>query len=339
MPSYLSSARSFFEFLRSHGNAFDYLSELPNGPEPFFEEEWIDFKGQPRNDNDAKVIWSKALSGYANMTDGLVVWGVDARKTPPKDIDAACGLRLIQNPHRFVSNLRDWIRDATNPPVMGIEYLTYPGPSDEGFVVAFIPQSGHKPHRSEWPSKQYYYRAGDDFLAAEPSMLRFLFHPRYTPRFNIRISFRFNLQRPATAGNLRPMMEISNSGNASAHDIFIECSHNGKDAFPNLPDPWLINRSHWKVIENGIDRLGVMALVPLHPSHSLPFIEGAPFFVRLRNKIPDLGTSPLLPTFSDLRFTLNVYARDAAPARYSASFSEQDFDDANPCVKECEIVD
>jgi hypothetical protein len=145
--------------------------------------------------------------------------------------------------------------------------------------------------------------------------------------------------RTTITGNLIPMMEISNSGNASAHDIFVECSHNGKDAFPKLPDPWLINRSHWKVIEYGIDRLSVMALVPLHPSHSLPFIEGAAFFVRLRNKIPDLCTSPLLLTFSDLRLTLNVYARDAAPARYSASFSEQDFDDANSCVKECEIVD
>lgn len=27
-----------------------------------------------------KKIWSKAISGYANSCDGIIVWGIDARK-------------------------------------------------------------------------------------------------------------------------------------------------------------------------------------------------------------------------------------------------------------------
>ncbi len=78
----ISSARMFLDEIKSQSDAFLYLSSLadPNGPQyPFFEQEWIDFKGQPRDDKDAKEIWSKALSGYANITDGLIVWGIDAR--------------------------------------------------------------------------------------------------------------------------------------------------------------------------------------------------------------------------------------------------------------------
>src|SRR5687767_6400282 len=99
MPSshLLSDARAYFEYIRSQPDPFSYLSDIPSSsrPTPFFEEEWLDFKGSPKDDKDAKKIWSKALSGYANITDGLVIWGVDARVTPPRNIDAACGLRLI----------------------------------------------------------------------------------------------------------------------------------------------------------------------------------------------------------------------------------------------------
>lgn len=74
-----------------------------------------------------------------------IIWGIDARRTPPRDIDAASSLRQIQDPKVFESKLRDWIRDATNPPIMSVEYEAYPGPSGEGFVVCLIPESRHKP--------------------------------------------------------------------------------------------------------------------------------------------------------------------------------------------------
>ena len=111
MLSPLSNARLFFDDLKRQTDPFAWLSSIPNGPDPFFEEEWIDFKGQPEDDKNAKGIWSKALSGYANLTDGIIVWGIDARPTGPRKIDAACGLRLIDDTASFESKLRDWIRE------------------------------------------------------------------------------------------------------------------------------------------------------------------------------------------------------------------------------------
>ena len=64
----------------------------------------------------------------------------------------------------------------------GVEYLSVANPSGEGFVVCLIPESAHKPHRAEFADKHYYIRAGDDFLIAEPGLLRTLFYPRNRPK-------------------------------------------------------------------------------------------------------------------------------------------------------------
>ncbi len=335
--AYLSSARAFFDDLHGRSDPFGYLSSIPALPDPFFEEEWIDFKGQPQNDNDARSIWSKALSGYANMTDGIVLWGIDARKTAPRDIDAASGLRLISDPLAFESKLRDWIRDATNPPTMGVEYQSYANPANEGFVIAFVPQSAHKPHRAEWANKHYYFRAGDDFLIAEPSMLRLLFYPRYAPNFSIRVSLPWLIDASGNTVLCKTVtnMVITNTGNSSAYDIFIDVIHNGRSVFPALPTPWLINSSNWRAINAGSDGISVMALVPLHPGHSLPFIHSSQCEVRLRNRIPNLAPSGLVPTFPELQCTLDVYARDTTRSRYSVSFTESDVENDNRCTKVC----
>ena len=115
-----SRAKLWFEDLKSlpsDADRFKFLADIPSRLDPFFEEEWIDFKGKPKDEEDTKQIWSKWLSGYANVTDGLIVWGIDARKTPPRNIDAACKLSLISDPQVFESRLRELAGDATNYPV------------------------------------------------------------------------------------------------------------------------------------------------------------------------------------------------------------------------------
>ena len=136
-----------------------------------------------------------------------------------------CRIRFEAHPRspRFRVEITRLDQGCHQLPVMGVEYLSYPGPGNEGFVVAFVPQSGHKPHRAEWANKQYYYRAGDDFLPAEPSMLRLLFYPKYIPNFdiNINLNYKKEVNSIQTSCKLFITMDILNIGNSSAHDIFI----------------------------------------------------------------------------------------------------------------------
>jgi hypothetical protein len=61
------------------------------------ESDYLEFKGGSKLDEKtAKKYWSKALSGFGNSEGGVLIWGVDARKTPSPDdpevmIDAATG--------------------------------------------------------------------------------------------------------------------------------------------------------------------------------------------------------------------------------------------------------
>jgi hypothetical protein len=314
MPRPTSSARAFFDHIRSQADPVAFLTSIPDPntpPDPFFEEEWLDFKGRPRDDNDTKRIWSKALSGYANITDALIIWGIDARKTQPRDIDAASGLRLIPDPSAFESKLRDWIRDATNPPVMGVEYQSHAGPTGEGFVVCLVPESHHKPHRAEFAEKHYYYRAGDDFLLAEPGLLRTLFFPQGSCHVDIKVFLTYEVT-PQQSGFERPTI--------GAHleiQLLIDGSRTGRDGYITMSHKPQLNLRIFK----GIDwvfkgyckgKAGFEAMRPLHPGEEVALLH--PTEVELVDPLVEqplsFGGTTYVMNLPKIEFSFEVYFAD-----------------------------
>lgn len=337
MPPVISNARAYFDHARNQPDPFRFLSAIPSPshPDPFFEEEWIDFKGNPKDEKDARKIWSKALSGYANITDGLIVWGIDAREMPPRDIDAACGLRLIPDPVAFESKLRDWIRDATNPPVMGVEYASFPGPSTEGFVICLVPQSGHKPHRAEWADKHYYYRAGDDFLVAEPGLLRILFYPRASPRLRIEVNLRYELHprdladeyrdNPAFPARdhlinkgysiIRLNARLHNDGTATAKDVYIVVQSDDQLRVAQDAD--------WTQRTNSRGLVGLFANRPFHPGE-VSEIFWVAYEGRFNNWHDDAAGWKIIPIFDRVALRFLLYAEGMEPQAASVEFTRTD---------------
>jgi Putative DNA-binding domain len=342
MTQNVSNASLFFRELAEQADPFAWLAGIPDRKEPFFEEEWIDFKGQPADEKDAKKTWSKALSGYANLGDGLIVWGIDARKKAPRDIDAASGLNPIISPKAFESNLREWIRDATNPPVIGVDYKSIEGPDGPGFVVCLVPESTHKPHRAEWAGRQYYYRAGDDFLAAEPAMLKRLFYPQHSAQIAIDwcLEFKSEVGRHSTNGWLSLKIDVVNEGNASAYDVFIRAEHGTLDVVAGAatPSPWLAHASGWTTVDNGRNPIAVMSQVPLHPSVGLRCLNSYRWPVRMEYVNPSVAAGQLRPRFKPLILTLDVYVRDGPHQHHEVSFHQDEFARENTCTKRAEIV-
>jgi hypothetical protein len=328
----VSSARAYFEYIRNQADPFAYLSSRPSQSQtaPFFEEEWIDFKGRPQNDKDARGIWSKALSGYANITDGLVIWGIDARKMPPRNIDAASGLRLIIDPHAFESQLRDWIRDATNPPVIGVEYQSYPGPSGQGFVVCLVPESNHKPHRAEFADKHYYYRAGDDFLPAEPGLLRTLFYPQLRPHLTVEVTLRFQLNPTDLAGAYRTSsfafnkvinspsymyfdVVLHNTGTTTAKDTYVVVQASDGLDFHQGTD--------WDMRPNPRGHAAFQARRPLHPGEATELFTASFQQAFGNNTVNDGG---IVPYFQKVHLRFVIYAECAQPQEIIAEFIRED---------------
>jgi hypothetical protein len=335
MAGQVSSARAFFDQVVGFADAneaFAFLSDIPDRPDPFFEEEWLDFKGRARDEGDEKKIWSKALSGYANMTDGVIVWGIDARKDPATGIDAAGSLKLIPDAHALESRLRDWIRDATNPPVMGVEFKCYPGSKGEGFVVCFIPESAHKPHRAEWAQKQYYYRAVDDFLPAEPAMLRHLFYPRYSADFRIEVSLEHGnlamISNPDIPLTLKAV--IQNIGNATARDVYAKVDTTA----PVNKDAWVVPYHDFWMSTSGIPSAGMIAArYPLHPEFRVQMWTSVAWEARARAQ-----GGYFVPGFNRFTVALHVYCLDSEYRYYTVDFSQADSFDNGCCIKTCNCI-
>jgi hypothetical protein len=147
-----SLAGDLFARIKEGGASF--LKAMVNSKPPTFEEEWREFKGgfsgpsskpQPLCDEKIQDLWSTTLSGFANTSGGVLVWGIDARATPSPDdpekkVDAASGLRLVPNPDAFKSRLMELHQTATDPPVVGVQIESIKDTAGDGFVVCLIPE-------------------------------------------------------------------------------------------------------------------------------------------------------------------------------------------------------
>lgn len=161
----MSRAQELFNRLRDRGCSA--LDELLDDREA--ESLFLDFKRSP-NEGSARLLapednknLSKAISGFANSSGGIVVWGVDCRR------DNATGSEIAQkhpllDASGFSTKLQGAISRTTIPPHSGVQVVFFdePGRTPGGYVVVLVPQSIIGPIRSV-VTNHYHLRAGSDF--------------------------------------------------------------------------------------------------------------------------------------------------------------------------------
>ena len=232
----LSQARYLFE-LYTGTAAPGLLQSLPTQVPKVFETEWLDFKTGKFNPQDVPRIWSKALGAFANNEGGVVVWGVDAKKDPDTGVDAAHAVEPVADVYRLTSRLKELHHQATDPPIKGVEVTPLPlhEGSPAGFVVCFVPESGHKPHRAEHDGKKFYLRMGDSAKECSVSILRQLFYPRVSLRAEMDVEgisippqigpttfFNPDGSRTPSASEDGVRLSLRNTGEYSIHDPMLK---------------------------------------------------------------------------------------------------------------------
>jgi hypothetical protein len=147
------------------------------------ERQHVDFKEKDRNaseltDNDKKNL-SKAVSGFANSSGGVLIWGIEDETLSPKPITDVQG---------FVSSMLELAARVTDPVVQGIDGDWIPsdeGTGQNGFGLLYVPESSLPPHRvilNHKAIKNYYYiRSGESFLIASHTQLEDMFGRRPRP--------------------------------------------------------------------------------------------------------------------------------------------------------------
>ena len=133
------------------------------------ESLFLDFKRSPQ-DGAAKNLapednknLSKAISGFANSSGGVVVWGVDCRR------DSVTGNEVpekhpLSDAGGFNTKLQAAVSRTTLPAHPGVQVLFFDElrKSPAGYVVVYVPQSLIGPIRS-LVTNHYHVRTGSDF--------------------------------------------------------------------------------------------------------------------------------------------------------------------------------
>lgn len=141
----------------------------------------LDFKlvanSELTNKEDKRNL-AKALSGFANSSGGIIVWGVDARKNAD-GVDCATAIAELTNPALMVSRLNSLTGDATSPLIGGIRHKAIINPETEhGVVATLVPENDAGPFMAKLGEQRYYKRSGDSFYQMEHFDLEDMFGRR-----------------------------------------------------------------------------------------------------------------------------------------------------------------
>ena len=179
----MSRAEDLFEDLKKRGKKV--INELIMSRKS--EELFLDFKrsadngtGKSLHPNDRNNL-AKAISGFGNSEGGLIIWGIECKKSED-GADLPNGKYLLNDTNKFISQLEGAISGLTLPPHPKVENLAITtNKKGEGYVATFIPQNLVSPIQSV-SSKHFYIRAGSNFEPAPYQVLAAMFGKKPQPR-------------------------------------------------------------------------------------------------------------------------------------------------------------
>jgi hypothetical protein len=134
---------------------------------------------------DDKLNIARCISGFANSSGGIIVWGIDARKNSD-GIDCATKVVELRKPAVLVSRLNTLSGEATSPIIDGIRHKPIVNYKSGGGVVAtFVPETDGGPFMALLGEQRYYKRSGDSFYQMEHFDLEDMFGRRQKPNLEM----------------------------------------------------------------------------------------------------------------------------------------------------------
>jgi hypothetical protein len=276
-----SVAREFFDSIVSDRDPVAKVRSLINPADPLFETDWLDFKGEHPTDpkqreKSNRSCWSEYLSAFANTGGGVLIWGVDARRTKVngREIDFAGSEVPINDPIALASKLNEWQGQAINPPLSGVEIKPYPFPEKptEGFVICYVPHGPLRPYQSlQTSDKQYYLRGGASNFVMDRAVLASMFYPRSQAVFQARANLEYKPSyRRGTLADRKGLpvntvdeivcrMSLRNTGTATARAVVGRVTW----SIPGVKAGFRANGGN--CVANGDDACAFDQTAPIHP--------------------------------------------------------------------------
>lgn len=125
--------------------------------------------------SDDKRNLARSLSGFANSSGGLVIWGVKARGVGEQYIVESSPILRVRD---FAMRLDELIGQAVSPAVEGVRNKWFPADDSRGIAVTIVPESSSGPHMAKLGENRYFKRNGESFYVLEHFDLEDMFGRR-----------------------------------------------------------------------------------------------------------------------------------------------------------------
>lgn len=188
---YRCGMHDFFKQILAAGWAGMETWKTERQPETF----QLEFKGKsneaPKLNDYARMNISRTVSGFANVSGGVLLLGIDTAKE--EGVDRVHMLRPANNLTAYVEAVNAHLRVCTDPRVPGAYAVGIEGEqSDTGVVALYVPASDGGPHRAKAAGKEvsdlYFARQGTHTVALEHPLLAAMFGRVPPPVLGIKIT-------------------------------------------------------------------------------------------------------------------------------------------------------
>lgn len=172
---------------------------------------------------DDKKNFSKCLSGFANSSGGILIWGISAKEKKNRP-DVANELKPINDLIGFETYLKKNEGNAVIPLIDGVEYRRVLNDDNNGYLLVYIPQSDRAPHMALFADKRYYKRSGDSFYMSEHFDIMDMLNRKITPKLSVELINEKVLFKKGVYGEYEAydgMLCIKNVGQTSAKHIVL----------------------------------------------------------------------------------------------------------------------
>jgi hypothetical protein len=178
---------------------------IDGGQEENLFIEFKTVKGATFRSEDDKRNLARALSGFANSSGGIVVWGIDARQGK-NGIDCAQAIVAVNPVGQLLARLNELTGQAVSPAVDGVQHRAIEISDTGGVVLTLIPESDRGPHMAKLGEDRYYKRSGDSFYKMEHFDIADMFGRRAHPALRLRLEWELQAPYPSDSSVSAPLL-------------------------------------------------------------------------------------------------------------------------------------
>lgn len=282
----------------------------------------FDFKCKSDNDGktplnkDDRENFSKALSGFANASGGLLIWGINKKNNKKGTY------RLIKAPENFVENLNSAIAELAMPHVENVQNKLIYKTKGDGVIVTYIPESDKTPHMA-LADKRYYKRIGDSFRKMEHHDIEDMFGRRNKPKLELGLKATLSAEsKPAATYLLR--VSITNTGRAVSRSYGFDLEFVTKLLDGQVHNSYMAEKG--LIVDNteaGNTGIGLLKYRAPYPSAIFPeeTVKISPNNYELGH-IQFLITESQLDAYKDFELKCTVYSENMRSQKETIKFKD-----------------